>query len=161
MASWDHWKELLRGKISLSKICAKTRASNKISMSCRIALFNNSSDRCSPSVVTPRIQKSLVHSSTYEVLFKILLIFLWKRVSIEHLSQRIFVIFKPKSIFPLHIEVRIVMRKWLWVVYNFIFIIIHRPSLFFYFASKPIMPTIKAIVRGILIANVVIVVYPF
>lgn len=162
LASWYHRKEWLRGNICFSKAWTETWVSNKISMACRITLLDNSSNRCSPSMITPRIEEALVNSSSNKVLFKVILLFLRKWVSVKHLSQRVFMVLKPKLILPLGIVVgRAIVRIWLWVIYNLIFIIIHWSCLLLDFASKPIMPALKTIVRGTWIANKIIVVDSF
>ena len=80
-------------------------------MARRVALFNDSSDGRSPSVIAPRVEEALVNSPPNKVLFEVILLFLRKGVGVKHLSQRIFMVLEPKLVLPLSIVVgRAVIR---------------------------------------------------
>lgn len=108
-----HGEKRLGCDIAIGKLDGKTGIASIISIADLVASFNDSTDWRSPSVVTPRIQETLVDSSILKSVSEVGLLFGFEAISSENLSKRISSVLQPELIMPLdislgHIEIRIV-----------------------------------------------------
>ena len=113
-------------------------------------------------MVAPWVEEALVDGSPNEAVLEVLLFLFGTLIDVEHLRKGVSMILQPKLILPLHVFVRSVkVRKGLRVVYNLVFILVHRPRFGLDFSREPIMPTLEAVVRCCFIADKIIIVDPF
>ena len=90
----------------MGKIAAEVGVGDEISVSCRVALLDDSGHWRSPLVVAPGVQESLIDCSTDEVFLVVAVFLHWKISDVKHIGQRVFVVLEPELISPLDVPAR-------------------------------------------------------
>lgn len=160
LPDWGYGEKRLRAQLNFWDVESIIGNTLEVTVAKCITLLYYAANWRSPSVVTKWAKIALIHCSMFKGIPEVLLLFLRKCISPEHLSKRITLIFQPKFVFPKHIsprhvEVRIVFSAMDDGVFC-ISIIGHR--LLFELSGEPRMPAFETIVRLLLVANDLIVV---
>lgn len=90
----------------MGEIAAEVGVGDEISVSCRVALLDDSGHWRSPLVVAPGVQESLIDCSADEVFLVIAVFLHWKISDVKHIGQRVFVVLEPELISPLDVPAR-------------------------------------------------------
>ena len=92
--------------VGVREVAAEAGVGHEVGVACRVALLDDSGDRRPPLVVAPRVEEALVDSASDEVLLVVAVLLLREIANVEHIRQRVLVVFQPELVAPLNVPAR-------------------------------------------------------